>query len=832
MTFFNKAIFILAAMLFAAIPSFSQVDSVIAQLSNSGFESFGGSMSGDGRFVVFESSGDIATVNPRNSDHNKEIFLLDYAQRRIFQITNTKSVYYDDKQPAEAQLNVRVEITNSRPQISNDGRWIVFGSNATTSRPSAPDSTNPGSFDGNAFTTPTPTPATPTPTPSPTASPTPTPTPGANQLTQDGNMEMWLYHVPATPGVADLSRGDEQPFTDLTGGAFTRLTNTDPSQLPRAGSLNNGPVVADDNHDASISDDGNAVAFVSSRDLVPAVGNPFPTDDNDEIFTYVQSAGSLQQVTKTPRGEVASPIYNKNPSISGNGLRVAFSSTGDNPVVGMTGGNNPSASRNEEIFYADLNAIGAATFGKQVTATVGTVSAPVVNILDYGRRLSRDGRFIAFDSTADLVGGGANAAGFAVFVYDITAASFRQVGPRSDADSGATGGDVNHYPGFTDYVGGVPQTLVMETRENIKSDGTVPTTASDGLNPDVTRPSQLYSYQLGLPSATAKFTRLANFPPATAIIGQAQPLPSNTLTRMAFTIAATELGTGNPDLASEVYYLIKPTVTSEVTPVNSYSTGATHLPIANATPAASPTATPTPSPTPVTPASVLGMSPGMLATLDYTATDTPITARTAVGGLTRAPMLPAELSGVTLTINGAACLLKAVSGRHVDFMVPEGLTAAADGSKSYPFVLINNGVVMRGTMVIVPARPDIFRLDNVAAAGGRTKMFNITNRVHTQEPFVIRTVKIKGGVFVPSLMRVYVTGVDGLAPSTISIRIKDQIMAGQAVTEVEPGVWGVDFQLVTLLQGAGDSPVVVTVNLSNATFSSRVDDTTSFTRIL
>src|SRR5262249_55282046 len=149
------------------------------------------------------------------------------------------------------------------------------------------------------YTTPTPTPV---PTASPTPTPTPTPTPGANALTQDGNMEMWLYQVPSAPPVADLSQGDEQPLTDLSGGTFTQLTNTDPSQLPRAGGASTAPVVADDNHDGSMSDDGNAIAFVSNRDLVPAVGNPFPTDDNDEIFTYIRSTGILQQVTKTPRG--------------------------------------------------------------------------------------------------------------------------------------------------------------------------------------------------------------------------------------------------------------------------------------------------------------------------------------------------------------------------------------------------------------------------------------------------------------------------------------------------------------------------------------------------
>ncbi|HTH52123.1 MAG TPA: hypothetical protein VL501_09330, partial [Pyrinomonadaceae bacterium] len=295
MTFRNNIFLALVILCLAALPSLGQVDSVIAQLSNSSFESFAGSISGDGRFVAFESKGDIATVNPRNADHNNEIFILDYAQRRIFQITNTRSVLTDPSQTgAENFTNVRVEITNVRPVISNDGRVIAFGSNATTSRPAAPDSTNPGSFDGNAFTAPTPTPTV-----------SPSPTPGANPLTQDGNLEMWLYILPPVAPVADLSLGDEQPLTDLAGGTFVRLTNTDPSQLPRAGSASNAPVVADDNHDASVSDDGNVIAFVSNRDLVPAVGNPFPSEDNDEIFTYVRSAGALAQVTKTPRGVVS-----------------------------------------------------------------------------------------------------------------------------------------------------------------------------------------------------------------------------------------------------------------------------------------------------------------------------------------------------------------------------------------------------------------------------------------------------------------------------------------------------------------------------------------------
>ena len=146
-----------------------------------------------------------------------------------------------------------------------------------------PDSTNPGLFDGNAYTSPTPSPTgtpTATPTGSPTGTATATPTPPDNPLMRDGNLEMWIYQIPAYDPVADLSAGDELPLTNLgpynedgtpTDGAFIPVTNTDPSQLPRPGTPTTGPFVADDNHDASISDNGNVIAFVSTRDLVPLV---------------------------------------------------------------------------------------------------------------------------------------------------------------------------------------------------------------------------------------------------------------------------------------------------------------------------------------------------------------------------------------------------------------------------------------------------------------------------------------------------------------------------------------------------------------------------------
>src|SRR5690606_12449827 len=135
------------------------------------------------------------------------------------------------------------------------------------------------------------------------------------------------------------------------------------------------------------------------------------------------------------------------------GMRIVFASTGDNPIIGMTGGNNPSTSRNEEIFVANLDANGApAGTQRQVTVTTPLTPGAPVNILDLGRRMSRDGNFIAFDSYADLANenGGTNQASFATYIYDYANSTFSRVLPRSNADSAAAGGDVQRYPVFTD----------------------------------------------------------------------------------------------------------------------------------------------------------------------------------------------------------------------------------------------------------------------------------------------------------------------------------------------------------------------------------------------
>ena len=509
----------------------------------------------------------------------------------------------------------------------------------------------------------------------------------------------------------------------------------------------------------------------------------------------------------------------------------------------MTGGNNPLSSWNEEIFVSDLDASGSPTgLRRQVTVTTPTDVGDLVNLYDYGKRISRNGRYIAFDSFADLANenGGANQEGFATFIYDVTANTFRRVLARSNADTAATGGDVPRYPGFTDYDGaGEPATLVLETRMNILANGTVAATATDGLNQETTRPVQIYTYPLNVASSAATFTRVTKFPISKGFLAQTQPLTSDSSQRLAFNLSLTELGGENVDLTSEVFYLYVPLVTSSASKELHFATGASALPIlpttsASPSPAPSPTATPSPSPTPVTPAAVQGASPGMLAILNFEEGFSPaVTPRTATGTLEQQPDLPIELSGVSMTMSGYAVGMKSVDNNKVVFVVPQGLTGALTGTV-HPVVINNQGTQIKGFITLVAARPDIF--SSVVGPDGRAQATNVTNRVPRTEPFSVTTIQVRPAGRVATRIRLRLTGMHLVPAANISIRIGSISITGTQVKTggvlVEPGVYTVDFELPKTLAGAGDQPIIVSVTGGGVTFSSRLDDTAPRIRIL
>src|ERR1044072_8110819 len=583
----------------------------LTQTPNAAFSTSIGDMTANGRFVVFVSNGDLSTEKTidgrNNADGNREIFLADYAQRRIFQITNTKNVPNPSPSPTPlpppADLTlVKIEIANRTPMISLAPQLvsgqrvytIVFSSNAP----------NPKFFDGTEGT-----------------------------LAQDGNSEIWIYRFSA-PDV-DLTLGADLPRSDLALGTFTQITNTPPSRVPSAGSTTRSPFFADDNREATISDDGNILAFISTRDLVPTVGN---ADGNPELFFYNISGATFTQATNT---KDATPgiglVFQSNPSLSSDGSVVAFISPANLATNNADG--------NAEIFVANFGG-GAVSNIRQVTRTLnGTANT---NILSPGRRLSRNGALIAFESLAtDPKGNTApTATALGMLGYTMAPDTFVEIGPRASSFA-----DITRFPTFTDYNGALaPSSLIFTSALNFLPDGTFPTTANDstGLNP----PRVARIFLSAIPAATPHgCVRLTNNPGIGAGVPFGGPLPvaSEARKRIAFVLGGLELGGGNTDFSQELFYLLSPQVTTQNAAVLSFFTGASNMPVTAATPVPSPSPSPTPAPSPV-PGQPFGLAPGELSIVRSTIPLAPASAGACVSPVgcasetQRSPALPIELN--------------------------------------------------------------------------------------------------------------------------------------------------------------------------------------------
>jgi uncharacterized protein (TIGR03437 family) len=808
-----------AAAAFAQATPTPTPDSFATQITSSAtVNSFVGGISGSGRFVVFESTGDLSTLAPgqttrtvTNTDGNREIFLYDYAQRRIFQITSTTSARKDatavainPATPANFS-NIAVEVSNNRPSISRDGRWIVFSSNADT----------PFNFDGDA---------------------------NKATLTLDGNQEVFLYRIPDAPAV-DLRSGVDTGFINLRQNAFTRVTNTAASRVPVAGTATTPPIVADDNRSAQVNDRASRVAFVSTRNL--AAKN---ADANPEIFVWTRTSdttGAFAQITNT----TGAFTFNDNPSISGD---TATDDGAEDPRSVLAFISNATVMRdlndatiatnnadgNGEVFVAAFN--GAAASGlTQATRTRRTNQNDIVNVLNPGPRLSRDGRFLAFETVATdpKADTATNQFVRGMYVYVIASDTFIQIGPRgSVADEEE---DVLRFPVFT----GDSSQLVFVSALNFTAAGArVPPADATGLN--TTGFKQIFTVPIPASATAAQsFTRLSNV--ITGALASLQPFVSNTTERLAFTFNG-ELGGGNGVVSgelsptAEVFYLTAPpaagaTSTPAASSALTYFTGASRREVV------SPPATPTPTPSPVPAATpITGLAPGMIAVVRAPTTEGGVrfgTATTrvcepqavcdAASQSRRRPSLPVELGGVSLSINNAASGLYFVSPTEIQFVVPIGLVTQT-GTSTYPVVInINEGGAVRSvrsTVQVVSAQPDIFTRSD---APTRASVFNSTNMTLMGEPadgFPVTTDVM--GTARPTVLSIFLTGIRNLPVGVISVMIGDRTLTGAAEilsntpTDM-PGVDQLNVQLRPDLAGLGDQPLVVSVNVGGQVFTSR-----------
>ena len=783
-------------------------DPFVAQLTQTPNTAFGtsiGDMTANGRFVVFVSNADLSTQrfdeSKNNADGNREIFLIDYAQRRIFQITNTRNVANPAPSPtptptpspspsptvsptptptptplpADPTL-VKIEIANRGPMISLAPQLvsgqrvytIVFSSNAP----------NPANFDGAEGT-----------------------------LAQDANSEIWLYRFAATD--VDLTLGADLPLQDLsTTGTFMQVTDTPASRLPTAGaaptttSTGKAPFFADDNREATISDDGGILAFISTRNLVPGVGN---TDGNPELFFFNVGATTFAQATNT---QDVTPgigfIFQSNPSLSSDGSVVAFISSAN------LAANN--ADTNAEIFLANFSG-SAVSNVRQVTRTLNGNSGNA-NVMSPGRRLSRNGAFIAFESRATDPKSNTAPPGLilGLFVYTVATDTFVEIGPRPTVFT-----DIIHFPTFTDYNASLdPSSLVFASALNFRPDGTFPPEAQDAEGLNVRRSAQLFLTPIPAGS-TQSFIRLTNTP-AVNTFGGNFPVVSETRKRIAFSQGGVEFGGGNSDFSIEIYYLLSPQVTAQSGAVLSFFTGASNMPVAAATPAPTPGASPTPTPTPTpvpspVPGAPFGLAPGELTIVRSTVALAPSNATagnptTCCSETRRAPALPIELNGVSVAVNGAAAGLYFVGNaeKQINFVMPIGLTAGTLGN-----VVVNildagasTDTILRGLVQLIAAQPDIFT--TTGDAGGRAAAINAANG--TTEPFSVTT----DGA--PTVIQLSVTGVRFATTAEITVTVGTTAISGTAITAVMPnpempGFDIINFTLPASLAGAGDVPIQV-----------------------
>jgi hypothetical protein len=172
-----------------------------------------------------------------------------------------------------------------------------------------------------------------------------------------------------------------------------------------------------DSYFASISDDGNLVAFQS------LASNFFAGDTNGQSDVFVRNlaAGTTTCISLGPNGEVSNN-FAFNPAISADGRFVVFESLASNLVVGDTNGQR-------DIFLRDLAA---------GTTTLVSVDSNGVqgNGLSANATISADGRYVVFESTStNLVPNDTNAASD-VFLRDTLTGTTTRVSVDSNNKEG------------------------------------------------------------------------------------------------------------------------------------------------------------------------------------------------------------------------------------------------------------------------------------------------------------------------------------------------------------------------------------------------------------
>ncbi|MDR6290294.1 MULTISPECIES: hypothetical protein [Inquilinus] len=347
----------------------------------------GASVSGDGRYVTFDSYASNMVAGDGNG--LQDVFLRDT-------LTGTTTRISVDAGGGDANSQALFS------RISDDGRYIIFHSTASDI---VAGDTNSASdvFLRDVQTG--------------TTLLVSVPAGGGLGDSHSGNADLSadaryvVFNSSATNMVADDTNAVNDIFIrDLQTGTTTRVSVGDDEAQGNNQSLN-----------GRVSDDGQRVAFVSSANNLVA-GD---TNSKDDIFVRDLAAGTTERVSVATDGTQAND-YSDNAAISGNGRYVVFESAATNLVTGDT-----NAVR--DIFLRDLQA--DTTVRVSVSGTGAEADAA-----SNGAEISSDGRYVVFSSQASNLVAGDIAGKYDVFVKDmvtgtVTRLSVAPDGTESNGDS-------------------------------------------------------------------------------------------------------------------------------------------------------------------------------------------------------------------------------------------------------------------------------------------------------------------------------------------------------------------------------------------------------------
>ncbi len=315
-------------------------------------------ISADGRYVVFQSDATNLIGAGNDTNNRTDIFLHD---------TQTKSTTRVSVSDSETQA----DFSSTLPDVSADGRYIVFKSSATNLigagndtnavtdifvRDTQLETTIRVSVDSNEVQA--------------------NGQSGVPRISDNGRYVAFISRATNLIGAGNDSNGSQDVFVrDMQAGTTARVS------VSNSDAASNG-----DSYAPGISADGRYVAFYSSATNLIGVGS----DNNsvNDIFVRDTKLGGTTRVSVSNSGsEVNGGSYE--PRISADGRYIVFQSDASNLIASDTNGA-------ADVFVRDTQASTTIRVNVDKSGSVGTAFG--FGTVSIG--ISADGRYIVFNSNA------------------------------------------------------------------------------------------------------------------------------------------------------------------------------------------------------------------------------------------------------------------------------------------------------------------------------------------------------------------------------------------------------------------------------------------------